>query len=125
MVSTKEEEVLWVLNLVRQEETGTLNGVLATIHIVPQKEVICFRRKPPYLKQPQEIVVLSVNVSYMYRQTHTCTCVQYTCVSSDMHNGIYMNTDTQVAYITAHSMQQNTIQSERSLKMHTLRYTRS
>ena len=51
MVAAKKKEVLWVLDLVCQQETSALNRVLPSVHIVSKEEVVCFRRKPSYLKQ--------------------------------------------------------------------------
>ena len=34
MVATQEEEVLWVLDLVCQQQTDGLQGLLASVHIV-------------------------------------------------------------------------------------------
>ena len=79
MVPSKKKEVLWIPDLVRQQQASALNGVLPTIHIVAKEEVVGFRRESPYLKQPQQIIVLSMNVSYKHRQmqTHTHTHSTY------------------------------------------------
>ena len=63
MVPTKEEEVLWVLNLVRQQETNSLQRLLATVHIVPEEQVVGFGGKSSVLKEPQKVIILSVDVT--------------------------------------------------------------
>jgi hypothetical protein len=42
VVAAEEEEVLRVLDLVRQEETNSLEALLATVDVVTQEEVVCF-----------------------------------------------------------------------------------
>jgi hypothetical protein len=42
MVTAENEEVFWVLNLVREEQANSLERLLTPIHIVAQEEVICF-----------------------------------------------------------------------------------
>ena len=40
MVSPKHEEVLWILDLVGQQEHNGFKGVLATINIIAEEEII-------------------------------------------------------------------------------------
>ena len=37
MISSKQEEVLRVLDLIAKKENNSLDGLFASIHIVPQK----------------------------------------------------------------------------------------
>ena len=41
MVTTKNEEVLWVFDLVCKEQTDCLERLLASINIISQKEIVC------------------------------------------------------------------------------------
>lgn len=63
MVSAQNEEVLRVLDLVRQEQTNRFQGLLATINVVAEEEVVGLRRESAVLEETKEIVVLAVDVT--------------------------------------------------------------
>jgi hypothetical protein len=63
VISTQNEKVFGVLDLVRQEQANGFQTLLSAVHIVSQKDVIGLGREPTILKETQEIVILSVNVT--------------------------------------------------------------
>jgi len=63
VVSSQQEEVFRVFNFVGQKKANGLKRLLTSIHIVSQKQVVCFWRETSILKKSEEIVVLAVNVS--------------------------------------------------------------
>lgn len=63
VVSTKDEEVFWILDLVGKKQAYRFERLFASVDIVSQKEVICLRGKPTVFEQSQEIVILSMNVA--------------------------------------------------------------
>ena len=63
VVASEEEEVLGVLDLVGEEQTDSFKGLLATIDIVPEEEVVGIRREATVLKEPEQIVVLTMDVA--------------------------------------------------------------
>lgn len=63
VVAAENEKVFRVLDLVRQQQANRLQTLLSPIHIVPQEEVVGLGREAPILKQPQQVVVLPVNVA--------------------------------------------------------------
>lgn len=63
MVASQQEEILRVLNFVGQQEADGLQGLLAPVHVVPQKQVVGFRRETSVLEEPQEVIVLAVDVT--------------------------------------------------------------
>lgn len=63
MVAPQEEEVLWVLDLVCKQETDGLQGLLASVHIVAQEQIVGLRWEAAILKQTEQVSVLSVDVS--------------------------------------------------------------
>lgn len=63
VVASKDKEILWILDLVGEEEADGLQGLLSSVDVVAQKEVVGFRRESSILKQTQEIVVLAVNIT--------------------------------------------------------------
>ena len=63
MVSTKNEEVLGVLDLVREEEANSLETLLATVDVIAQEEIIRLGREATVLEQTQQVVVLPVDIT--------------------------------------------------------------
>ena len=63
MVPPQYEEVLRVLDLVREEEADGLERLLATVDVVAEEEVIRFGREAAVLEEAQEVVVLTVDVT--------------------------------------------------------------
>lgn len=55
MVPTQEKEILFVFDLVGEEEAYGLYALLATVYIVPKEQIVCSRWVATVLKQPQEI----------------------------------------------------------------------
>ena len=64
MVPSQEEEILWVFNLVSQEEADGFKALFTTVDIVSQEQVVGIRRESTVLKQTQEIVVLAMNITH-------------------------------------------------------------
>lgn len=63
MVAPQEEEVLRVLDLVCKQETDGLQGLLASVHIVAQEQIVGLGWEAAILKQTEQVSVLSVDVS--------------------------------------------------------------
>ena len=68
MVTTENEEILGVLDLVRKEKADRFQRLLSTIDIVPEEEVICFRWEAAIFEESEEVVVLPVYVAYRARR---------------------------------------------------------
>jgi hypothetical protein len=63
VVAAKDEEVLGVLDLVGQEKADGLEGLLATVDVVTEEEVVGLRWESTVLEETEEVVVLAVNVT--------------------------------------------------------------
>ena len=63
MVSTQNEEVLGVLDLVGEEQADGLEGLLTSVDIVTEEEVVGLRGEATVLEESEEIVVLSVDIT--------------------------------------------------------------
>ena len=63
MVAAQKEEVLRVLNLVGEQKANALERLLATIHVIPEEQVVRLGGKAPVLEQSQQVVVLAVDVT--------------------------------------------------------------
>lgn len=63
MVAAQDEEVLGVLDLVCEQQADGLKGLLATVYVVAKEEIVGLRRKTTILEEPQEIVVLAMDIA--------------------------------------------------------------
>ncbi len=63
MVSSEDEEIFGVLDLVGQKQTDGLQGLFSSIDVVTEEEVVGLGREAAVLKQPEQIVVLPMNVA--------------------------------------------------------------
>jgi hypothetical protein len=63
MITTQNEEVFWVLDLVCQEETDGLKRLLAAVYVVAKEEVIGLGRETAVFEEAKEIIILAVNVT--------------------------------------------------------------
>ena len=64
MVSTKDEEVFRVLDLVCEKETDGFEGLFTPVDIVTEEEIIGFWWETAILEKSQKVIVLTVNVTY-------------------------------------------------------------
>lgn len=67
MVSSQQEEVLGVLDLVGEHEAYDFQILHSTIHVISEEQVIGLRRKLSDLKDPQQIYVFAVYVACDYQ----------------------------------------------------------
>lgn len=63
VVAAEDEEVLGVLDLVREQEADGLERLLATVDVVTEEKVVGLRGETTVLEQTQKIVVLPVNIA--------------------------------------------------------------
>jgi hypothetical protein len=63
VVTTKQEEVLRVLDFVAEKETYCLDGLLSSVDVVSQEEVVGLGWEASILKNAQQIIVLAVDVT--------------------------------------------------------------
>lgn len=63
VIAAQQEEVLRVLDLVRQQQTYRLQRLLPSVNVVAQKQVVRLGRKTAVFEQPQKIGVLTVYVA--------------------------------------------------------------
>lgn len=63
MVPSEDEKVFGVLDLVGEQETDGLEGLLAAIDVIAEEEVVCFWRETAVLEQSEKVVVLAVDVT--------------------------------------------------------------
>jgi hypothetical protein len=63
MVSTEEEEVLGVLNLIGQEEANSFQRLLAAVDVISQEEVVSIGWETAIFEKSKEIIILSMNIT--------------------------------------------------------------
>lgn len=63
MVTSQDEEVLWIFDFVCEEKTDCLEGLLASVYIIAQEEIISFRGEAAIFEESKQIVVLSMDIA--------------------------------------------------------------
>jgi hypothetical protein len=63
MVSTENEEILWIFDLVCQEQAYCLKRLFASIHVIAKEEVVCLGWEAAVLEQAQKIIVLAMDIA--------------------------------------------------------------
>ena len=64
MIAAKQEEILWVLDFIAEEQEYGLERLLASVYVVSEEQVVALRRKAAHLEQTNEIRILSMYISY-------------------------------------------------------------
>ena len=83
MVASQEEEVLGVLDLVREEKADGLERLLAAVDVVAQEQVVRLWWEAAVLEQAQQVVVLTVDVACTHTHTtHVYIHITYTYTST-------------------------------------------
>ena len=90
MVSAEEEEILGVLDLVGQEKADGLQGLLASVHVVTQEEVVCLWREQSVLEQPEEVCILAVDVACKWGGSTFSLLSLYLCLSLSLSPSLYL-----------------------------------
>jgi len=63
MVASQHEEVLGVFDLVGQKQTNGFKRLLAPVHVVTEEQVVTLGRETTILKQSQQIIILTMDVT--------------------------------------------------------------
>ena len=63
VISTEDEEIFGVFDLIGQKETNGLEGLLPTVDIIPQEDVIGLGGESPILEKTEEVIVLAVDIA--------------------------------------------------------------
>jgi hypothetical protein len=63
VVASQDEEVLGVLDLVGQEEADGFEGLLSTVDVVTEEEVVGLGREATVLEEAQQVVILPVDIA--------------------------------------------------------------
>ena len=63
MISTQQEKVFWVFDLVGEKQADCLQRLLPSVHVVAQEQVVALRGEASIFKEPEQIIVLAVDVA--------------------------------------------------------------
>lgn len=63
VITPQKKEILWILDLVAQQEEDGFQTLLASVHIIAQEKIVCRRREPTHFKQPDKVRILPVDVT--------------------------------------------------------------
>jgi len=63
VVTTENEEVLWVLDLVCEQQANGFQRLFSSIYIVAEEEVVRLWREATVFKKSEKIVVLTVDIT--------------------------------------------------------------
>ena len=77
VVSTKDEKVFRVLDLVCEEKANGFEGLFTPVDVVAEEEVVCFWGKTPILEESQEVIVLTMDVTcraYRWYESQQAYC---------------------------------------------------
>ncbi len=96
VVAAQQEEVLRVLDLVGEQQADGLQRLLAPVHVVPQEQVVALGREATVLEQPQQVVVLTVDIT-CNTSNMLWTRAQTTSSSRDSRFGRELSTSSSAA----------------------------
>jgi hypothetical protein len=64
VVSSEQEEIFGILDLVSEEKAHSLEGLLASVNVITQEEVVGIGREATVLEESQQVVVLTMHITY-------------------------------------------------------------
>lgn len=67
MIATQDEKVLWVFDLVGEQQADGLQRLLASVNIVPKEEIVCLWWEATILEQTEKVVILTMDVTTYLR----------------------------------------------------------
>lgn len=63
VVATQNEEVLGILDLVGKQKANRLERLLAPVNVITKEEIVGLGGETAVLKEPQQVIVLAVDVA--------------------------------------------------------------
>ncbi len=63
VISSEQEEILWIFDLVGKQQTDSFQRLFSSVDVISQKQVVTLGRETSVFEQPQQVVVLPVDVS--------------------------------------------------------------
>lgn len=63
MIAPEKEKILWILDLVAEQEENRFQTLFSTVYIVSKKQIVGAWREAAHFKQANEVGVLTVHVT--------------------------------------------------------------
>jgi hypothetical protein len=63
MVSSEQEEVFRILDFIGEEQTNCFQGLLSSINVISQEQIVAFRWESSIFKEPEHVEILAVGVT--------------------------------------------------------------
>lgn len=63
MISTQQEKVLWVFDLVGEKQADGLQRLLPSVYVVTQEQVVTLWGEASIFKEPKQIIVLAMDIT--------------------------------------------------------------
>ena len=63
MVAPQHEEVLRVLDFVGEQETDSLQGLLAAVDVISKEQVVGFWWETTVFEEPKKVIVLAMDIA--------------------------------------------------------------
>jgi hypothetical protein len=63
VVTSEEEKVLWIFDLVGEKQADSFEALLAAVHIISKEEVVGIRWEPTIFKQSQQVIILTMYIA--------------------------------------------------------------
>ena len=63
MVPTEDEKVLWIPDLVCQQQADCLERLLASVYVVSKEEIVRLWRESTVLEEAKQVIVLAMDVA--------------------------------------------------------------
>ena len=63
VVPTQDEEILWILDLVREKQANGFKRLFASVDVVSKEEVICFGWESSVFEEAEKVVILAMNIT--------------------------------------------------------------
>lgn len=64
VIAPQDEEIFRVFDLVGEKEAYGLERLFASINVVAEEEIVGFRRESAVLEESQEVIVLTVYITW-------------------------------------------------------------
>lgn len=79
VVPTQDEEILWILDLVREKQANCFKRLFASVDVVPKEQVVCFGWESSVLKEAEKVVILAMNITTDLQQAKKRVSIDLEC----------------------------------------------
>ena len=66
MIAAQQEEVLRILDFVRQQQADRLERLLSPVDVIAQEQIVRLGREAAVLEQTQQVIILTMDVTCLW-----------------------------------------------------------